>query len=371
MAKSVSDLRARYNANGNAIIPNTFQHPNIFIDRLMYYLSPEENVVLTFAVRRILGFQQNIMSRKDNISLSQFTDGIKSESGEFLSRGCGIGLQSVRNCLESLERFKILIPATEKPNPVLGQEYWLQDNENNIDWDGLEKRKAERKENYRIRTQKATRKSLKIRGNVGRKGNVGRNDGVTSDVRQRVTSDVNTKPTKPTETHYGADAPNKTWKIGDQEIPMDWQIGLGTKLTSISEEELFQKQARDAANLIEQGCAGGGELAYAFMITRQIILPETKAKGQRKAAKEMLEAKVKSSHVVEATKQLMEARDKKGNPLTCVDLFSISNTAIGIANMPVIGDPNYVRPEHKPVQEKQGKFVPPPANLGKPGQVSG
>jgi len=31
----------------------------------------------------------------------------------------------------------------------------------------------------------------------------------------------------------------------------------------------------------------------------------------------------------------------------------------------------YVRPEHKPVQEKTGNFVPPPAHLGKPGSVSG
>lgn len=31
----------------------------------------------------------------------------------------------------------------------------------------------------------------------------------------------------------------------------------------------------------------------------------------------------------------------------------------------------YVRPEHKPIQAKTGNFVPPPANLGKPGSVPG
>ncbi len=193
----------------------------------------------------------------------------------------------------------------------------------------------------------------------------------TSGVDTPSTSGVDVNDPKNDPSKYGADAPNETWKIGDQELPMDWQVGLGTKLTTISEEELFKKQARDAANMIEQGCAGGGELAYAFMITRQIIIPETKAKGQRRAAKEMLEAKVKAIHVIEATKQLMEAKDKKGNSLTCVDLFSISKIAINIANQPIIGDPNYVRPEHKPFQEKTGNFVPPPADLGRPGKVSG
>jgi len=190
----ISDIRARYNANGNAVIPNTFQHPNIFVDKLMYYLTPEENVVLTFAVRRILGFQQNIMSRKDNISLSQFADSIVSEEGVILSRGCGIGVNTIRNCLENLEKYKILLPASEKPNPIKGQEYWLQDNENAIDWQGLEARKEERKIKYATQVQKATQKSLKVRGIVERKGNVERNTPVTSDDRLGVTSDVNTKP---------------------------------------------------------------------------------------------------------------------------------------------------------------------------------
>lgn len=186
------DLRARYNENGNAIIPNTFQHPNIFIDKLMYFLTPEENVCLTWAVRRILGFQANIMSRRDNISLSQFTDGIVAEDGHWLSRGCGLGVNTIRAALECLEKYKVLIPTSSKPNPVKGQEYWLQDNQNAIDWDALEERKSVKISQYQQRTAKATEKSLKSRGYVGRKAPI------TSDVRQGVTSDVNTKPT---ETH--------------------------------------------------------------------------------------------------------------------------------------------------------------------------
>jgi len=335
MTSKIKDLRAKYNANGNAVIPNTFQHPNIFIDKLMFYLTAEENVILTFAVRRILGFQENIMSRKDNISLSQFTDGIVAKDGSVLSLGCGLGVQSVRACLDSLEAYKILIPTTEKPSPTKGQEYWLQDNENMIDWDGLEKRKMDRAEKYRIQTRKATKISLKSRCYVQRKGDVERKDTLTLNVTDGVTLNVNTKPTETHETQYGADAPNeKVWKIGNEELPVDWQVGLGTEITTTSEEEFFKKQARDAANLIEQGCAGGGELAYAFMVTRRIVLLPFDAKGQRKAAREMLEAKVKANHVVEATKQLMESRDKRGKPLTVVNLFSVRDTAIGIANQP-------------------------------------
>lgn len=198
MSKQINDLRARYNASGNAVIPNTFQHPNIFIDKLMHYLTPEENTGLTFAVRRILGFQTNIMSRKDNISLSQFTDGITAEDGHMLSMGCGMGVNTVRSVLDSLEKYRILVPTTDKPNPVKGQEYWLQDNENNIDWEGLEDRKNKRAVEYQKRTKKATKNSLISRGYVARKGNVGRKTPVTSDVIEGVTSDVNTKPT---ETH--------------------------------------------------------------------------------------------------------------------------------------------------------------------------
>lgn len=177
--------------------------------------------------------------------------------------------------------------------------------------------------------------------------------------------DDNSAPSSLTETTEttGADAPKENWKIGDQELPVDWQVGLGKEITNLTEGELFKKQARDAANLIEQGCAGGGELAYAFMVARQIILPESKAKGQRKAAREMLEMKVKATHVVEATKQLMQAKDKKGNPLTCVDLFSISNVAIGLANQV---DMDTIRPpkKHHKAQPKEGMDINEAIRLG-------
>jgi hypothetical protein len=179
---------------GNSILPNTFQHPNIFIDRLMYFLTPEENTVLTFAVRRILGFQENISSRKDNISLSQFVEGIRSRKDNTpLSNGCGLGTTAVRNALENLAKFKILIPTTEKPDPRKGQEYWLQENDIAIDWDGLEQRRIEADDKARRQTQKA-------RCAVEQKASAGQNTAVEQKAREsveqkaRVLSDSNTKP---------------------------------------------------------------------------------------------------------------------------------------------------------------------------------
>jgi hypothetical protein len=177
---------------GNSILPNTFQHPNIFIDKLMYYLEPEENVVLTFAVRRILGFQENISSRKDNISLSQFVDGVKStKDGSELSKGCGLGVSAVRDVLDTLLHIGVLLPTTPKPDPRKGQEYWLQDNVDNIDWEWLERRKAEKHEKGQKRTAKA-------RSVVRQKGAVGQKAKESVPQQARGQSDNNTKPM---ETH--------------------------------------------------------------------------------------------------------------------------------------------------------------------------
>lgn len=198
----MSEQQAKYSAAGNRILPNTFQHPNVFIDRLMYYLTPEENTVLTFATRRILGFQDNISLRKDNISLSQFTDGQKSErDGHPLCLGCGMGAGTIKRALDALERYKILIPTTAKPDPRKGQEYWLQDNELAIDWDGLEQRVAEKRDKAIRQTKGARAINPNNKGTVGQhskkvysrtvgKGTVGQQSRVQSD-----------STTKPIETH--------------------------------------------------------------------------------------------------------------------------------------------------------------------------
>lgn len=329
MANRIQDLRARYNANGNAIIPNAFQCPNFFVDELMGLLTPEENVVLMFAVRRILGFQDNIMSRKDNISLSQFTDGILAEDGSALSKGCGLGLSAVRNALESLEKFNILIPTTSRPDPKKGQEYWLQSDDKLVDMNGLESRKNERREIEYKRTQKA-------RCSVGQKSSV------LSDNTLDFCGTETQNPQKPTETHIsGADAPQN----------LDWQIGMGSTTIVLPDNDTAQR--RDAANLIGTGLGinakAGAELAFAFQDERKMTFTNSEIKGQRKAVKFLLEKKVKPEHVRQAVQKLV------AKSFTITDLFSITKDAIDLANQaPAVTSDRPERKIHRAEEDQPG-----------------
>lgn len=322
---------AKFSAAGNRILPNTFQHPNIFVDRLMYYLTPEENTVLTFAVRRILGFQDNISSRKDNISLSQFTDGLKGKDGTTLCNGCGLRPAGVRSALDALEKFKVLLPTTLTPDPRKGQEYWLQENEDAIDWRGLSARLAEKQTQAFLKTSKA-------RSSVRQKGSVPQTPKGAVPQKARVLSDSNTKPI---ETHGKKNGANPAPLSEDgkkilSEMGLDWQLlAVDNGQIDMSEvklktnDELFIDRAKDVANLIDMQCRDGGPLALAFMLARGIIFSENKIKGQRKAALEMLSAQpnsVKPDHVTLAVEKLVAAN------MTCTDLFSVVRTAIDLAN---------------------------------------
>jgi hypothetical protein len=137
----------------SSLIPNTFQHPNSYVDHLHYYLTPEEAVVLDKAVREILGWYDKITTRRARIAVSVFVDGKRNHAGEVLCMGCGLCRSAVLKCLESLDRFGILIKEGS-PNRD-GQEYFLQENVDLIDWDGLKARREERDEQNRKRTRKA------------------------------------------------------------------------------------------------------------------------------------------------------------------------------------------------------------------------
>lgn len=130
------------------------------------------------------------------------------------------------------------------------------------------------------------------------------------------------------ETPIGADAP-KT-----DNFPLEWKVAHGEKPTTITEREQFLIDAKDRANLIDFQCLGAGPLAYAFMVARNLLLSgnEQAVQGHRKAAREMMNSKVKPEHVTAATKQLLESTDRRGKKITVADLFSVSKTAIGLAN---------------------------------------
>ena len=122
----------------SAFIPNSFQTPNAYIDRVMHLLTPEEFKVLIYAVRRILGFQK----RRDRISLSQFVSGVSS-GGSQKDHGTGLNRETVIRCLESLVAFGLLTRKDEPRHPD-GTLYILQLDSDAVDLAGLQKRQQEK-----------------------------------------------------------------------------------------------------------------------------------------------------------------------------------------------------------------------------------
>ena len=110
-----------------------------------------------------------------------------------------------------------------------------------------------------------------------------------------------------------------------QTLPLDWQIATGQPIHLQDEK---QAQMQDSANLIATGLPSAYDLALAFMQARDIVIPFEKAKGNRKAAREMLQMGVRPEHVRQATEQLIEKQ------MTIIDLFGVSKTAINLANLP-------------------------------------
>jgi len=137
----------------NKLIPNTFQHPNDYIDWLSYYLTPQEEKVLTKAIREILGWQDKIVERRARISLSVFVKGKVNRHGKQLCLGCGLGISAVRKALSALNEYNILCKVGDPTED--GQQYYLQENWDAIDHEGLKERKDGKKEQNRARTEAA------------------------------------------------------------------------------------------------------------------------------------------------------------------------------------------------------------------------
>lgn len=119
--------------------------------------------------------------------------------------------------------------------------------------------------------------------------------------------------------------------IAPDDMPIDWKIGHNIDITAndLDQLKLDAQRARTIADLIDMQCPGGGALALEFMATRGIVFPASKVKGQRKAARELLEQGVRPEHVGEAVYALLAKN------MTVVDLFSITKTAVSLAHPPV------------------------------------
>ena len=159
-----------------SVIPRSFQYANVYIDHLLALLTGDEFKVFSFALREIIGWQDRISQRKAPIAISVFVDG-KVVGGVRVSRGTGLSITAVSNALSALKRFNILLPVGNQAGPR-GQEYWIQDDVDKIDWDGLEERFARRKEvgKQRIaRARNARKRSVPQNGSNDQKRSVPQN----------------------------------------------------------------------------------------------------------------------------------------------------------------------------------------------------
>lgn len=133
---------------------------------------------------------------------------------------------------------------------------------------------------------------------------------------------------------------NNELSNGDKspDMPLDWKLGHGEPISVEDITRLEDDKRKDAANLIATGFGVNSvvvyNMAYAFQVARNITIPEGKVKGQRKALKEMLEMHVTPGNITDAVLQLTH----KG--MTVVDLFSVSKTAIDLANKPEVYNQN-------------------------------
>lgn len=132
-------------------IPNSFQHPNIYVDKYMSFLTNNELRVLIYMMRRIFGFHK----RQDNISLSQITEGIVTMQGERLDYGAGLSRPAAVKAISGLTQYGLVVEVEDNdPATNNGKCYALELDESRVNFEGLFYRKGVFREVETERTQK-------------------------------------------------------------------------------------------------------------------------------------------------------------------------------------------------------------------------
>ena len=127
-------------------IANSYQTPNFVIDYLDQFLTPIESKVYHKAMREIIGYHENLTTRQNCISLSQFVDGKTSrKTGERLSYGCGLSRKTVQKALTSLHNLNILKKVKHAHN---GTVFEINFDTDAFDWPALEGRITEKDQRY-------------------------------------------------------------------------------------------------------------------------------------------------------------------------------------------------------------------------------
>jgi hypothetical protein len=135
------------------IVPNSYQTPNLYTDRLMALLSGEEWKTLHYALRRTFGFNRE----RDRISVSQFMNGNGrlDEAGRPLEYGTGLSHGAQLDAIQNLMRFGVLVEVAGNNRENHGRLWEMNLDESRIRFDLMEERRAQAEAVNRRRTAKA------------------------------------------------------------------------------------------------------------------------------------------------------------------------------------------------------------------------
>jgi hypothetical protein len=112
----MADISGRFHYEGFSS-PNGTVVPDDFFDLLAPNLTEAELRVLLYIIRRTFGFKKE----KDNISLKQLVEGIKTKEGKVLDRGAGVAKSAAVRAVRGLIEKGIVI-ATRNSSPEKGDE---------------------------------------------------------------------------------------------------------------------------------------------------------------------------------------------------------------------------------------------------------
>ena len=142
----------------NRIVPNSYQKPNLYTDKLMRFLTGDEWKTLDYALRRTFGFGRET----DRISVSQFMNGNQKldEAGQFLEFGTGLTKTAQIQALNELMRFGILVELAPNNRMNHGRLWKLQLDEREVRFDLILERHEAKRQQGRERTAAARHAAL-------------------------------------------------------------------------------------------------------------------------------------------------------------------------------------------------------------------
>jgi len=147
------------------MVPNSYQKPNLYTDRLMRFLTGDEWKTLDYALRRTFGWNRE----RDRISVSQFMNGNGrlGEDGYPVEYGTGLNRTAQIEALNELMRFGILVEAAPNNAAKQGRLWELQLDESQVRFDLLRERYETQQNANRRKTAKARQAAMESREGIG------------------------------------------------------------------------------------------------------------------------------------------------------------------------------------------------------------